>query len=1501
MQLMKKPTSLLLVLLAFSLLVPGASAQEQRGYINQLPAKDASPDEWREYHRQQMAIAKAAGVEDEKYGIHNGNRVETIFYNYGTVSAPQSVLDVIWPKGSGRGYAFEFGVIAGAEVMDINGARKQILSEHMADGGDRSPGGVPWGWQPLPGYANPDQQLLAMSDCEDNDGPDGIPNSGDDDGIPDCYPQTPHYQEWGLDPLNNPFYDAPNNRYVWPGEYGFNVLTADQESYYIMNDLSNQEFKYYPFVREGYALETASVATGTSGDSLLTLTDPNATFLSNDFNIGTNPTSDVVRLNDNEANPPKRRYYYIDSVQDDNTLILRTISNSPQSIEGDWDPINYTIRDGNKRGLGLEVEARGYQWSHTLAQDCIFFIYDFQNISDDTLGNVYFAMYGDPHVGGKNDYSDDDSDYDVLIDMVYSWDHDMTGDGGFRPGYFGYTFLESPGDPDNGVDDDQDGLVDESMQDGVDNDGDWDTFSDYNNNGIWDEDEPLNDDLGEDGIGPDNLSYISPDQGEGDGMPTPGEPDFDETDLDEADQIGLTSFVSMIYGNRITPGQDAAFWNRMTQGIIESDIAQTTDNIFIYSSGPITMAPDQRRRFSISLLMGNDEDDLFRSANTVQEIYNAGYQFVKAPNKPSVTAVEGDGRVTLYWDSRAERSRDPIYGQDFEGYAIYRATDIGFNEVFDITDSQGNPKLWNPLVRYDLDNDIAGPHPIEQVNGIHYYMGDNTGLSHTFTDTSVMNGQRYFYAVVAYDSGSVENNISPSETTKNIQVALNGAITTDVNTVMVTPRASSAGYQPPDINETQDDRYEGPGTGKISARIVDPSKVKDGRTYQVRFIDTASDGVDNDGDWTPFSDDNGNGTWDPGEDLNDDTGIDGLVPGDTLPPYPGPDEDGTQGNGEPDPGEPNFEYLDLDEMDKTTVSYSLYDITDSANENQVLRNSTLLNGQDANPVIDGLLLQVTNDTLDAAPSRSKWVTGDTYLKTTIQEYPDGPSFKYPADYHILIRQDGYTTDFFNQDANFIVWNATDDDMNDNGQYDEGEPLTNFALFDSDGDRRLTAGDKVLLVENETPQSFLPTWQIVYRSPAAIISDIGKDGNDRLWFSTAKGLTEYFDGTWREISVGGPVQTVYIDQQNYKWLGQSDGLKRYRFGNLRTIDEFVGIRVNEIRADEMNRIWFATGTAGVYSYDGEYTHFPADTVNGTTGPINSDTRALAFDEAGNVFVGTADGLCYYDGATWSEIDVSNLNSKIIESLFVDVNGTLWIGTLNQLASFQFGSGAAVEIDGPRIRDITAGPDGELWVAANDGIHIRQPDGTWTHRTQQSNQAAPSTNDISALAFIDDIMYIGTYSGLDFYANGTESWETYNPQIGDTYKLTTDKQFSHLDTYTFSTDSQFVDSEEANNDLDKVAVVPNPYVATATWEPKQNLLAGRGERRIWFIHLPQQGTIRIFTLTGELVKKIEFNNDQRDGSVSWDLLNDDRLEIAYGVYLYQVDSPYGTSHGKFAIIK
>ncbi len=79
-------------------------------------------------------------------------------------------------------------------------------------------------------------------------------------------------------------------------------------------------------------------------------------------------------------------------------------------------------------------------------------------------------------------------------------------------------------------------LDEDSLFNCEDDDGDWRSFTDLNNNGRWNPGEPLNDDLGEDGMQGDpwdedrDLDFSEASTGEGNGRPDCGEPNVDEYD-----------------------------------------------------------------------------------------------------------------------------------------------------------------------------------------------------------------------------------------------------------------------------------------------------------------------------------------------------------------------------------------------------------------------------------------------------------------------------------------------------------------------------------------------------------------------------------------------------------------------------------------------------------------------------------------------------------------------------------------------------------------------------------------------------------------------------------------------------------------------------------------------------------------------------------------------------------------------------------------------------------
>jgi hypothetical protein len=92
-------------------------------------------------------------------------------------------------------------------------------------------------------------------------------------------------------------------------------------------------------------------------------------------------------------------------------------------------------------------------------------------------------------------------------------------------------------------------------------------------------------------------------------------------------------------------------------------------------------------------------------------------------------------------------------------------------------------------------------------------------------------------------------------------------------------------------------------------------------------------------------------------------------------------------------------------------------------------------------------------------------------------------------------------------------------------------------------------------------------------------------------------------------------------------------------------------------------------------------------------------------------------------------------------------------------------------------------------------------------------------------------------------------------------------------------------------DQIYVVPNPATvqSMSRWpnlEPNNDDPTGI---KVEFRNLPaSRGTIRVYTLAGDLVIELPFDGTSGVGTVSWDLVSRNRQDVSSGVYLYAVES-------------
>lgn len=523
---------------------------------------------------------------------------------------------------------------------------------------------------------------------------------------------------------------------------------------------------------------------------------------------------------------------------------------------------------GGIGGAGVEIEGRGYAWFHPLAEDILVNLYRVRNYSDHVLNRVVTGVYADADIageGGENQVNYITASYEhgdrTEFDIMYQW-HKFPDQLGrkIKVGVFGFAFLESPGISYNGKDDDADYMFDESMHNGIDDDHDWQPFSDIGmdrlapgdpdyegrdadgseGNGKWDTEdvnhngaldrgedvnkndrldyEPENDDVGTDGVGPGDNEYRGPDVDgtECDGVMNLGEPNFDITDIDEADQAGLKHVF--VYEKDNTLRSDKSFWEKYLSKEGTEVIDSDDDICFTFGARNVKLDTMKYERFCIAMIMGADNEDIVRNKSIMQRIYDSNYRFLTPPVQPTLVCMSGDRKIQLYWDTAAELSKDPFFGEDFNGYRLYRSTDPKFLDIKTITDAFGNVLLYEPLAIYDKIDLLKGPHPVPFPSlGVHYDMGNDAGLRHSYKDTLVENGRTYYYAVTAIDAGNDDDffdrklvtlkhplKAMPSESPFIITVNRLGEVEfRDRNTAVAVPSQMAAGYTDPHVDTLQ--------------------------------------------------------------------------------------------------------------------------------------------------------------------------------------------------------------------------------------------------------------------------------------------------------------------------------------------------------------------------------------------------------------------------------------------------------------------------------------------------------------------------------------------------------------------------------------------------------------------------------------------------------------------------------------------------------------------------
>lgn len=228
-------------------------------------------------------------------------------------------------------------------------------------------------------------------------------------------------------------------------------------------------------------------------------------------------------------------------------------------------------------------------------------------------------------------------------------------------------------------------------------------------------------------------------------------------------------------------------------------------------------------------------------------------------------------------------------------------------------------------------------------------------------------------------------------------------------------------------------------------------------------------------------------------------------------------------------------------------------------------------------------------------------------------------------------------------------------------------------------------------------------------------------------SKEPGLSQYVMTIWtdREGLPSDTILDVVQDKTGYIWLASYDGLVRFdgeKFTVLTAADSgFTGKSARVLETAPDGTLWIGTNTAGLYKYDkGLFTRYGLE-----QGLPDLSVRSIAIDNAGKVWVGTANGVSRMNGNRFeSAVPAGSPSFGIANFLLPLHDGTVIVGS---------------NLNG-------------LWLITDRGVE-----------PYLANQGLSDWSFSSAFLERDGMLWLGSSSGEIFRVTRNEIRERFTPDF------------------------------------------------------------------------------------------------------------------------------------------
>ena len=225
-----------------------------------------------------------------------------------------------------------------------------------------------------------------------------------------------------------------------------------------------------------------------------------------------------------------------------------------------------------------------------------------------------------------------------------------------------------------------------------------------------------------------------------------------------------------------------------------------------------------------------------------------------------------------------------------------------------------------------------------------------------------------------------------------------------------------------------------------------------------------------------------------------------------------------------------------------------------------------------------------------------------------------------------------------------------------------------------------------------------------------------DSRGALWIgSTGGGLTRWQDGRFTTYTMRNGLPTDSItalaeDGAGRLWVGTEAGLVLWQNGQpvpLNAVEEFKGKTITTLFKDSKGIMWLgATGAGVFYFQDGRFIQLNDASV----GDLLQNPHCLLVGRDGRVWVGAGDDFVLYrDGDHWRPYRIPRHQARpYVSALAEGLDGTVWAGSVSE-GLFQFKGGKVQALNaGSGLSDnltesLLVDRDGALWVGTHGGLN------------------------------------------------------------------------------------------------------------------------------------------------------------------------------------------------------